>query len=83
MNRPVEASDWDGWDNLPPHLSEALRTAMEGLSEAYLDVSHPLSSQLQALWDVADQIEAWVLAQEDPVKPRLEKLLKESPIWAE
>lgn len=52
------------WDNLPPHLSEALREAMEGLSEAYLDASHPLSPQLQALWDVTDQIEAWILAKE-------------------
>jgi hypothetical protein len=83
MNRPVEATDQDGWDNLPPHLSEALREAMEGLSDAYLDVSHPLSPQLQALWDVTDQIEAWLLAQHEPEKPRLEKLMKESSIWTE
>lgn len=64
MNLPTEASDSCGWDNLPPHLSQALREAMEGLSDAYLDTSHPLSPQLQALWDVTDQIEEWTLGQE-------------------
>jgi hypothetical protein len=62
--RPVDGSALDGWDNLPPHLSEALREAMEGLSGAYLDVMHPLSPQLQAVWDVTDQIEEWILSQE-------------------
>ena len=53
-----------GWGNLPPHLSQSLRAAMEGLSEAFLDLSHPMSPQLQAMWDVADQIEEWLLATE-------------------
>lgn len=64
MNSAAEASEWDGWDNLPPHLSKALREAMEGLSEAFVDASHPMSPQLQALWDVTDQIERWTLAME-------------------
>ena len=59
------------WDNLPPHLSEALRSALEGLSEAFLDLSHPLSPQLQALWDVSDQIEAYVLARERALQESL------------
>lgn len=53
-----------GWGNLPPHLSQSLRDAMQGLSEAFLDLSHPMSPQLQAMWDVADQIEEWLLATE-------------------
>ena len=65
----MSASRGDGsalgeWDNLPPHLSEALRDAMEGLSEAFVDVNRPLSPQLQALWDVTDQIERWTVAME-------------------
>lgn len=70
MNDAAGAPEWSGWANLPPHLSEALREAMEGLSEAYLDVSHPLSPQLQALWDVTDQIEAWALAREETFSNR-------------
>lgn len=37
---------------------------MDGLSEAFTDLSRPMSPQLQALWDVTDQIEAWFLAME-------------------
>jgi hypothetical protein len=54
----------DVWDNLPPHLSEALREALEGLREAFLDTSHPFSPALRAVWDVTDQIEEWILASE-------------------
>lgn len=67
---PYGASDGSAlsdWANLPPHLSERLRVAMEGLSEAFLDVHHPLSPQLQELWDVADEIEAWILSQHEEV----------------
>lgn len=60
---PVEGSEVVGWDNLPPHLRKALREALEGLQDAYLDMSHPLSPAMQALWDVQDQIEAYVLAE--------------------
>lgn len=54
----------DAWDNLPPHLREELRGALEALSEAYLDLSHPMSPALQAVWDIAEEIEAYTLAQE-------------------
>lgn len=60
----AEAYNTPEWTNLPPQLREALRQALEGLSEAYLDLSHPMSTALQAVWDVTDQIEAYVLAQE-------------------
>lgn len=60
----IDGPALDEWDNLPPHLSKALREALDGLSEAFQDLSLPMSPQLQALWDVADQIEAWVLARE-------------------
>lgn len=62
-----DGSALDVWDNLPPHLQEALREALEGLSEAFEDVSHPLSSHLQRLWDVTDEIEAYILAREKEV----------------
>lgn len=62
-----DGSAQDGWDNLPPHLREALSGAMEGLQEAYLDLSAPLSPALQAIWDVCDQIEEWFLAQHKEV----------------
>ena len=54
----------DVWDNLPPHLQEALRGALKGLSGAFEDHTHPFSPALQALWDVTDQIEAYALAKE-------------------
>lgn len=50
--------------NLPPHLSQALQEALAGLSEAYLDTTHPLQPQLVALWEVEDQIERWILSRE-------------------
>lgn len=62
--RPGDGPTDSVWDNLPPHLQEALREALEGLSGAYLDINHPLSPQLQAVWDVTDQIEAYALARE-------------------
>ena len=52
----------DPWDNLPPHLREALREALEGLRDAFEDHVHPFSPALQAVWDVTDQIEAFLLA---------------------
>lgn len=57
----MDASSQDVWDNLPPYLREALTEALEGLSDAFGDLAHPLSPQLQRLWDVADQIEAYSL----------------------
>lgn len=66
MSAP-DGSALDEWANLPPHLSQRLREAMEALSEAFSDVHHPLSPQLQELWDVTDEIEAWTLAQHEEV----------------
>jgi hypothetical protein len=60
----VDAPAQDAWDNLPPHLREALREALEGLQDAYLDLSHPMSPALQAVWDVTEEIEAYTLARE-------------------
>lgn len=61
---PSDGPALDGWDNLPPHLREALRGAMEGLSGAIVDLSSPLDPALRAVWDVTDQIEEWLLARE-------------------
>jgi len=61
---PGDGSALNPWDQLPPHLQEALRGAMEGLSDAFGDVSHPLGPQLQRMWEVADQIEAYALSKE-------------------
>ena len=62
---PADGPALAEWDNLPPHLQEALREALEGLRDAFLDTTHPFSPALQAVWDVADQIEAYTLAQEE------------------
>jgi hypothetical protein len=61
----VEARTDDVWDNLPPHLQEGLREAFTGLSEAFGDSTAPLGPQLRKLWDIADEIEAYVLACEE------------------
>ena len=60
--RPGDGPALDEWANLPPHLREALREALEGLRDAFLDTAHPFSPALQAVWDVTDQIEQWILA---------------------
>lgn len=64
---PVGGPALEGWDHLPPHLREALTGALEGLSGAYLDLSHPMSPAMQTVWDVCDQIEEWILAQHGEV----------------
>jgi hypothetical protein len=64
MPEITEPGSVPGWDNLPPHLSAALHEAMSALNDAFLDVNHPLSPQLQAVWDVTDQIEEWILSRE-------------------
>lgn len=58
-----EGLEPSGWGNLPPHLSQALTEALEGLREAYLDVNHPMIPQMQALWAVADEIERELLSE--------------------
>ncbi len=66
--RPSDGSARDVWDNLPPYLREELTEALEGLSDAFGDLAHPLSPQLQALWDVADRIEAYTLARDCDIR---------------
>lgn len=51
-------------DQLPPHLSEALRVALEGLSDAFLTDPEDVDSALVRMTDVIDQIEEWLMARE-------------------
>lgn len=60
----ARAARGEGWENLPPHLSQPLFEALDALNDAFEDADRPLSPQLQALWDVTDQIEEWILAME-------------------